>query len=136
MQTRRGFLGTLAAMIAAPKALFAAKKEPDSTCRPVFRRGDVPLVLWGDGRHDDTAALQALLDSKTVRWSNGHIVDSRAPITGKHFRISNTLFCNQRASSLRLEDCFIYSDSEKVKCHSVRGFLWCGTDRHEPTRER
>jgi len=40
--------------------------------------GDPPIpVLYGDGIHDDTVALQAWFDEKPVVWPNGERVDPK-----------------------------------------------------------
>ncbi len=57
--TRRGFLGALLAASAAP-AIVKAESLMKIWVPP-------RLTLWGDGLHDDTAALQALLDGNPVR---------------------------------------------------------------------
>jgi hypothetical protein len=48
------------------------------------------VVLWGDGRHDDTQALNAWFDGQSAIWG-----DSGAPveatITGRRFRLSSAL---------------------------------------------
>lgn len=59
MSTRRGFLGALLAAAAAPAIVRA-----DSLMKIVAPRQG--LILWGDGIHDDAAALQALIDGKPV----------------------------------------------------------------------
>jgi hypothetical protein len=49
------------------------------------------VVLWGDGRHDDTKALQAWLDGRSALWG-----DSGAPvgamIAGRAFRLSAAVY--------------------------------------------
>lgn len=42
-------------------------------------KSDVPPTLWGDGLHDDTVALQALIDGHEV-MHNGRIRQSRGGI--------------------------------------------------------
>lgn len=49
------------------------------------------VVLWGDGRHDDTKALQAWLDGKDALWG-----ESGAPVgatIARHdFRLSSAIY--------------------------------------------
>ncbi len=67
---RRTFLTGIAGVIAAPAIVRASSLMPVRT---------IPPTLWGDGIHDDTAALQWLLNSGkpvklvggTYRISNG-----------------------------------------------------------------
>lgn len=56
---RRTFLGALAGLIAAPAVVKAAGIMPVSVER-------IPR-LWGDGIHDDTEALQWLIDDAARR---------------------------------------------------------------------
>lgn len=49
------------------------------------------LVLWGDGRHDDTAALDAWWHGADAVWAaSGDPVG--AMITGRTFRLSNAIY--------------------------------------------
>jgi len=51
----------------------------------------VTVVLWGDGRHDDTAALNAWLRGHDAVWA-----DAGTPvgtlIGGRHFRLSSAIY--------------------------------------------
>ncbi len=74
--------GLLLAMLAGLVPAFAAAR---SDCRPT------PLVLWGDGRHDDTAALNAWLRGDTVIWAeSGKPVG--ATIAGHTFKLSAAIY--------------------------------------------
>lgn len=68
------------ALLARPAA---AREAPD--CVPVEN------VLWGDGTHDDTKALNAWLNGEPAIWA-----DSGAPvggtITGHSFRLSAAIY--------------------------------------------
>ena len=56
---------------------------------PQCARGD--LVLWGDGRHDDTAALNAWLRGDTLVWAEtGEPVG--AVIADRSFRLSAAVY--------------------------------------------
>ena len=51
----------------------------------------VPVVLWGDGRHDDTAALNAWLHGRDAIWADtGEVVG--AAIGGRSFRLSSAIY--------------------------------------------
>ena len=55
-----------ATLLAALLALSAAKAEEQSKCAAA------PHLLWGDGEHDDTAALNAWFRGETVIWAQTH----------------------------------------------------------------
>lgn len=59
--SRRGFFGGLtAALVAAPAVVHAGNLMKVYTPRP--------LTLWGDGVHDDTAALQDFISGNKVKF--------------------------------------------------------------------
>jgi hypothetical protein len=72
--TRRGFLSIMLAAAAAPAIV-----RSDSLMRSYMPRPILP-TLWGDGMHDDAAALQALFDGKPVQFG-GH--EFRASLNGE-----------------------------------------------------
>jgi hypothetical protein len=53
----------------------------------------VPVVLWGDGRHDDTAALNAWLRGRDAIWA-GTGTAVGAAIEGRSFRLSSAIYVN------------------------------------------
>ena len=55
-----------AALLAGFAALFPAEAEEQSKCAAA------PHLLWGDGEHDDTAALNAWFRGETVIWAQTH----------------------------------------------------------------
>jgi hypothetical protein len=75
----RAALFVLAAVAAAPPT------APPQHCVPPA------VVLWGDGRHDDTKALQAWLDGKDALWG-----ESGAPVGAtvawRRFRLSSAIY--------------------------------------------
>ena len=76
----------LAAMLlAALLALSAAKAEDQSKCAAA------PHLLWGDGEHDDTAALNAWFRGETVIWAQSH-EPAGAEIADHTFRLSSTVY--------------------------------------------
>jgi hypothetical protein len=50
-----------------------------------------PPVLWGDGEHDDTAALNAWLRGETVIWAQSHETVGSV-IADRQFRLSSTVY--------------------------------------------
>jgi hypothetical protein len=76
-------IALLAGLMPAPAQLHSSR--PPSPCRPA------PLILWGDGRHDDTAALNAWFRGKKVVWAeSGKAVGP--VITGRSFKLSAAIF--------------------------------------------
>lgn len=51
----------------------------------------VPVVLWGDGRHDDTAALNAWLKGHDAIWADAG-TPVGAAIGGRSFRLSSAIY--------------------------------------------
>ena len=51
----------------------------------------VPIVLWGDGRHDDTAALNAWLRGDDAIWADTGMPVG-ATIAGRKFRLSAAIY--------------------------------------------
>ncbi|GEM_PF-2671194 len=63
----------------------APVKPPASDCRPA------PLVLWGDGRHDDTAALNAWFRGERVVWADSG-ASVGATIADRTFKLSAAIY--------------------------------------------
>lgn len=76
---------TLAALLASLLTVSAARAEDRSKCT------DAPPVLWGDGEHDDTAALNAWFRGETVIWAETH--QAVGPqIADRTFLLSSTVY--------------------------------------------
>jgi hypothetical protein len=70
--------------VAAQIAMIPAYAGPQDCMR-------IPVVLWGDGRHDDTAALNAWLRGDDAIWADiGTPVG--AAIRGRSFRLSSAIY--------------------------------------------
>ena len=70
-------------------ALVLSFAEPAAGEAPQCARGD--MVLWGDGRHDDTAALNAWLRGDALVWAEtGEPVG--AVIADRTFRLSAAVY--------------------------------------------
>lgn len=67
---RRGFLGAILAAAAAPAVVRAGVLMPIYVPAPPHI-----LRLWGDGIHDDRAAMQALFDGGPVFAPDGRILE-------------------------------------------------------------
>ncbi len=72
---RRTFLAAAIGSAFAPAAAFKPWALP---------------VLYGDGIHDDTAALQAAMDGKRVHWADGAGIVGTIMV-GRKFLLSDTL---------------------------------------------
>jgi hypothetical protein len=79
----------LVAALLAATACLAALPAPAAT-QDCTR---VPVVLWGDGRHDDTAALNAWLRGRDAIWADGGNPVGAA-ISGRSFRLSSAIYVN------------------------------------------
>jgi hypothetical protein len=59
----------------------------------------IPVVLWGDGRHDDTGALNAWLRGQDAIWADsGSSVG--AAISGRRFRLSSAIYVQAGTSRI------------------------------------
>lgn len=76
-------------------ALGSAKAEEKTDCAAA------PPVLWGDGEHDDTAALNAWFRGETVMWADTH-QPVGAEIVGRTFLLSSTVYVSG-GTGLRLD---------------------------------
>lgn len=87
--SRRGFIGGLGAILAAPAIVKA------SSLMPV--RALVP-TLYGDGIHDDTEALNYLFARGRIFTPTGIIKDwgDGIVIDGGHYKVSDTIQCTRR----------------------------------------
>jgi hypothetical protein len=74
-----------ATLLAALLALSAAKAEEQSKCAAA------PHLLWGDGEHDDTAALNAWFRGETVIWAQTHETVG-AEIADRTFLLSSVVY--------------------------------------------
>ena len=73
------------ALVAALIAVSPACAEDQSKCSAA------PPVLWGDGEHDDTAALNAWFRGETVLWAQRHQTVG-SEITDHSFLLSSTVY--------------------------------------------
>jgi hypothetical protein len=73
------------ALLGALLALSPAKAEEQSKCSAA------PHLLWGDGEHDDTAALNAWFRGETVIWAQTH-EKVGAEIADRTFLLSSVVY--------------------------------------------
>lgn len=88
---RRGFLRTLGQgtlLVAVAPAIVRV----ESLMKLPARGG---LILWGDSIHDDTLALQALIDRQKVLIANTFLVPQPGVLIGGSFLVSDTLLINR-----------------------------------------
>jgi hypothetical protein len=74
-----------AAVLAMLVALSAAMADEPSKCAAA------PHLLWGDGEHDDTAALNAWFQGETVIWAQTHDPVG-AEIADRTFLLSSVVY--------------------------------------------
>jgi hypothetical protein len=74
-----------AAVLAMLVTLSAATAEEPSKCAAA------PHLLWGDGEHDDTAALNAWFQGETVIWAQTHDAVGEE-ITDRTFLLSSVIY--------------------------------------------
>lgn len=99
MLTRRTLLTGLGAIIAAPAIVRA------SSLMPVKAWRTMPM-LWGDGVHDDTAALQAFANGDVVMTFEGpmkaaELVAANRALPGGLYRITSTINLLPKEKSAR-----------------------------------
>ncbi len=81
----------------------AAAAEPPQRC------GRADLVLWGDGRHDDTFALNAWLRGEDAVWAaDGEPVGDR--IAGRAFRLSAAIYVAAGSGRILREFRFLWPE--------------------------
>ena len=96
MTTRRGFFKLIAGAAIAPVAAKAAALMPSAP------------ILWGDGVHDDTEALQALLDGRVVEFVDASMAQG-AGWSGDYFRMPNGIFRTTAPIRMGSEDGPVHS---------------------------
>jgi hypothetical protein len=81
--SRMNYLAT--SLLVAMIAVSPAAADETSKCSAA------PPVLWGDGEHDDTAALNAWFRGETVVWAQTHEAVG-SEITDHNFLLSSTVY--------------------------------------------
>lgn len=105
---RRGFLGALLAAAAAPAIVRAGSLMPVYVPRPSGL-----LTLWGDGVHDDTAALQAMLMGAAVRYGTAILEPNagRIFLPPAIFKLSDTLTLSKEKKALHVSGAQFVADA-------------------------
>jgi hypothetical protein len=75
----------VAVLLAVLTTTSPASAEERSDCAAA------PPVLWGDGEHDDTAALNAWFRGEKVVWAQSHEI-AGSVIADRRFRLSSTIY--------------------------------------------
>jgi hypothetical protein len=88
-------LGIVTAAFFVVLAALSPAKAEDPDCAAA------PRVLWGDGEHDDTAALNAWFRGETVIWAQTH-APVGTEIADRTFLLSSTVYVSG-GTGLRLE---------------------------------
>src|SRR5271166_3998822 len=81
----RAMISSASLLLAALIAVSPAVAEEPSKC------ATAPPVLWGDGEHDDTAALNAWFQGDTVIWAQTQETVGPA-IADRTFRLTSAVF--------------------------------------------
>jgi hypothetical protein len=76
---------TAAGLLAVLMAVSPAAADAPTDCAAA------PPVLWGDGQHDDTAALNAWFRGETVVWAQTHVTVG-SEIADRSFLLSATVY--------------------------------------------
>ena len=96
MANRKGLISiAAAALLASAVALAPARAEEQSKCVAG------PAVLWGDGEHDDTTALNAWFRGDPVIWAQTHQPVGEE-IADRNFLLSSVVYISS-GTSRRLE---------------------------------
>jgi hypothetical protein len=91
-------------------------------------RQECVLTLWGDGRHDDTKALNAWFKGDPVVWAeNGRLV--AATITGHDFLLTSTVYIPS-GTGRRLEQFQMFWPARKERVSG--GTIFAGDDPDKP----
>lgn len=90
--------------------------------------GGTLFVLWGDGKHDDTAALNAWFRGDRVIWGEtGSTVGPQ--IAGHEFRLSSAVYISS-GKDRRIEDFrFVWPERKEVV---AGGTIAAGRDPNQP----
>jgi hypothetical protein len=111
-----------ATLFAALLGLTSAAAEEQSKCSAE------PHLLWGDGEHDDTAALNAWFRGETVNWAQTH-EPIGAEITDRTFLLSSTVYVSG-GTGRKLEHFRMVWPERKETVSG--GTLLSGDDRDKP----
>lgn len=96
-------------------ALFAVTASAAALPAPVARQDCIsaPVMLWGDGRHDDTAALNAWLDGGDAIWADAG-TPVGAMISGRSFRLSSAIYVNAGTGRVLRDFRLIWPDRGEI----------------------
>jgi hypothetical protein len=116
------FLGTVALLLLTLATAPATRAAEQANC------ATAELVLWGDGRHDDTRALNAWFNGKQVIWAvTGQPIG--AEIAGRAFLLSSTVYIPS-GTGRRLEQFQLIWPARREKVAGVA--ILTGNDPDKP----
>jgi hypothetical protein len=111
-----------AALVAGFVALSPARGEEQAKCAAA------PPVLWGDGEHDDTAALNAWFRGDTVIWAQTH--EPVGPeIADRNFLLSSVVYISSGTGRKLARFQMIWPDRQETVSG---GTISSGDDPDEP----
>ena len=111
-----------AILLAALLALTSPKAEEQSKCSAA------PHLRWGDGEHDDTAALNAWFRGETVIWAQSHETVA-AEIADRSFLLSSGVYISS-GSGRKLERFRMFWPQREETVSG--GTILTGTDPDKP----
>src|SRR5260370_34658930 len=113
-----------AAVLAILVPLSAATSEEPSKCVAA------PHLLWGDGEHDDTAALNAWFQGETVIWAQTHDPVGEE-ITDRTFLLSSAIYISSGTGRKLERFRMVWPERKEIVSG---GAIVAGNHPHQPPR--
>jgi hypothetical protein len=115
-------LRLVAALFVSAVAIPPVSAAGGSACEPA------EIALWGDGRHDDTKALNAWFKGEKAVWAETGLPVG-AEITGRVFRLSATVYMPS-GTGRRIERFQLFWPARKERVSG--GMIFTGDDPNKP----
>ncbi len=122
MASRANFVAIAAALLAGVVALTSIRAEEQLKCAVA------PPALWGDGEHDDTAALNAWFRGETVIWAQTHHAVG-AEIADHNFLLSSVVYISSGTGRKLERFRMVWPDRQEIVSG---GTISSGNDPDEP----